>query len=1078
MNDTPEPQLPDLPPEGRPEGESPAPESPARLRARGSRLRRVMRRALIVLLVVLLLLTLAPLVLYTLRREAAHQVLSDWFERRGIPAVIEVRSIELDGFVGSIVIGDPEDPDFASEEMVVRYSVNAPWSRGGLGLTPTDIRILRPTLRVRYSEGRLSFGALDPLIDEFSQREPRADVPAPRVSVEDGRLNLITRGGVLPARLDLLADQGRLMNLSARTEGGPLSGPDFEADVGASSLTLTTRGNRTDLALDASARSLRRGEAGGALSLDNARLRLTADLAYPDTLRRQLDGPARLSLSFAADSYNAGASAARDLTLDLDFDGMGAGWLDNWRLSGDSAMRLSASVLSAPSLDARGLSLSLGSAPAELASGREGLRWRFDGPARVRAAQLQTSGLNLSGLELSGSDVVAGGRGGALEITGPLRLNARSARSGPLTLTGVSGSVLSDVRVSEASLIDLRLALSSRGGALALLGAPAAGDNGDLVVLKRALGDFALSAPDLRVATGTSGTEVLLGAPLTLTPRTGGLIRISATPAQPLWRATPDFGSGGSFEMISTRAGGGLPDASVQVSNLRLPQGGFVADVSGRAGLDYDFARGIDLTFSGQLANTGGQTRFAARECVSVSTRALVFGDNTVSDLSGALCPVSAPLLTINGGNWRLVSEARGVSAHVDFLDIAISEAAGPLTFANTPAGLEAEADVRAAALSDTAEMLRFNPLASDGRITLARDRWRGDLALRADGQHLGQMSLNHDQASGAGGVDFDMTGLSFTQDGLQPSRLTPIGANLVTGNAEGRAHFTGRFGWTRDDSSSAGRAVIERLDFDSPAGRVEGLSGTLDFASLVPLTTAPAQHLVAERIGAVTTLENIEATFSLGPTGLVIDAATLRAAGGRVRIEPMTLPLTASIPFEGVLVLEDVDLGQIIVDAGFGNTVRVEARVSGRLPFVSDADGRVRIVDGQLAATGPGRLSIRRGGLTDVATDGGSAEAPDVVQDLAYQALEHMAFDILSADVRTLPAGRLGLVFRLRGRHDPPVYQEIRLTPSQLLNQDFLSGPLPLPSGTEVNLTLDVSLNLDELIEQLREEMARSEGQ
>jgi hypothetical protein len=642
----------------------------------------------------------------------------------------------------------------------------------------------------------------------------------------------------------------------------------------------------------------------------------------------------------------------------------------------------------------------------------------------------------------------------------------------------VSGSVISDVRISDASLIDLRLALSSRGGALDLLGTPRAGDNGDLVALKRALGDFAFSAPDLRLATGTSGTEVVLGAPLTLTPRTGGQIRISAAPAQPLWRTTPDFGSGGSFEMISTRAGGGLPDASVQVRNLRLPAGGFTADVSGRAGLDYDFARGIDLAFSGQLANAGGQTRFAARECVNVSTRALVFGDNTVSDLSGALCPVSAPLLTISGGNWRLVSEARGVSAHVDFLDIAISEAAGPLTFANTPAGLEAEVDVRAAALSDTAEMPRFNPLASDGRITLARDRWRGDLALRADGRHLGQMSLDHDQGTGAGGVAFDMTGLSFTQDGLQPSRLTPIGANLVTGNAEGRAHFAGRFDWTRDDSASTGRAVIERLDFDSPAGRVEGLSGTLDFASLVPLTTAPVQRLRAERVAAVTALEDIEATFSLGPTGLVIDAATLRAAGGRVRIEPMTLPLTPSIAFDGVLVLEDVDLGQIIVDAGFGNTVRVEARVSGRLPFVSDADGRVRIVDGQLAATGPGRLSIRRGGLTDVAADGGSAEAPDVVQDLAYQALEHMAFDILSADVRTLPGGRLGLVFRLRGRHDPPEYQEIRLTPAQLLNQDFLSGPLPLPSGTEVNLTLDVSLNLDELIEQLREEMARTEGQ
>ena len=93
--------------------------------------------------------------------------------------------------------------------------------------------------------------------------------------------------------------------------------------------------------------------------------------------------------------------------------------------------------------------------------------------------------------------------------------------------------------------------------------------------------------------------------------------------------------------------------------------------------------------------------------------------------------------------------------------------------------------------------------------------------------------------------------------------------------------------------------------------------------------------------------------------------------------------------------------------------------------------------------------------------------EQPDTTTavEFAYQAMEHLAFDLLDAEVNSLPGGRLGVLFHIRGEHAPPERQEIRLTLAELISRNFLNRELPLPSGTKVDLTLDTSLNLDQLL-------------
>ena len=99
--------------------------------------------------------------------------------------------------------------------------------------------------------------------------------------------------------------------------------------------------------------------------------------------------------------------------------------------------------------------------------------------------------------------------------------------------------------------------------------------------------------------------------------------------------------------------------------------------------------------------------------------------------------------------------------------------------------------------------------------------------------------------------------------------------------------------------------------------------------------------------------------------------------------------------------------------------------------------------------------------------------EATNVITEFAYQAMEHLAFTTLDAQVDSLPNGRLGVLMHLKGEHTPPQKQEIRLTIMELIRRDFLNKKLPLPSGTKVDLTLDTSLNLDQLLADFAEYQA-----
>jgi hypothetical protein len=359
------------------------------------------------------------------------------------------------------------------------------------------------------------------------------------------------------------------------------------------------------------------------------------------------------------------------------------------------------------------------------------------------------------------------------------------------------------------------------------------------------------------------------------------------------------------------------------------------------------------------------------------------------------------------------------------------------------------------------------------GRAGLAHDLWAAALDFRTPGgAPIARADLRHAGLSGAGGVEITTPELVFAPGGLQPADLSPL-ARPLGEQVAGPARFSGHFRWANGQTTSGGELVVPGLDLKSPLGQVSGLSGRVVFSSLAPLTAAPGQVLHVATLAAPLPISDLSASFSLGEKGLVVATGEAAAGGGRLRIANLNVPFQADAPITGALLLDGVQLHDLVEASPFADRMDLDARVSGRIPFEAQG-GKVRVTGGELHAVAPGRLSISRTALTSVAAQG-SLQAPaqaggqigssDTFTDFAYQALENLAFSRLDAQVDTRPDGRLGVLFHIVGYHDPPKRQEITLTWIDVIRRRFVGRQLPLPSGTAVDLTLDTTLNLDDLL-------------
>jgi len=1036
-------------------------DTPAKGKAR--RGRRLARAIGIGLAAVLVVLSVLVAVAWLNRRAAAREVLVGWLDQRGIQADVEIQRLELNGFVGSVRIGDERNPDVTIQRVEVDYALGLPWSSTGLGVTPSRIRLVRPVARASWKDGKLSFASLDPLIEEFTGKPPRPDSRGPVVIVETGRLRLDTEYGPLSLLADARVDNGKLMRLAARMPAASLKSGETEARGLGGSLDLTTTGDRVALRVDLGA------EAFAALGLggDGARLAGTADLPYPDFKTRRGDGRATVDLTLSGERLAIGETAATGAVLTLAANGQASGWIETLAFNGTATTRLRAANITAPGLSARSADVSATQARVALLRRTDGFDWSVEGPARLTAASGRAGDLVLTGAEATSSRLALSGSAAGVEASGALSARLARAAFDTLQMNQTTGRFDLDFASGRRDALVLTGSLASARGAWPLFGPVTNDDVPELAEMKRALGAFALDIPALRLTSGEAGLAVTLPRAARLTPANGGALTINPV-ATPIFAARPGERGGGALNVVATR-GQGLPEATFSIPNWRLTAGGFEATLDGRAALDFGLARGLNVRTKGLLATNAGRLTYTASDCLTFTAERLELDANDVMELSGGLCASGGPLVVSQDGRWRAGGRLTDVKASAPFLAMTFDAIQGTAFATGSKAGLGLEATIASANVEDATRPRRFNPLTASGSARLTDEQWSGAFDLARNAATLGRLNLAHNGLTGEGGIVIDAPSLVFAEDGLQPADLSPLAADFVQSPATGSASFNGRLNWNKDPNAgtSSGRLVIPGLDFTSPAGAVKGLSGMIEFTNLAPLTTAPDQTLRIATLESIDDFTDLDLTFSLDKAALMVAGGDIHAAGGVVSVEPFSVPLDRR-PFSGVIVLDRVQLGDLLAGSGFGDRVKLDAVVSGRLPFTSDPETGVRIAGGTLYAAQPGRLSIQREALSDLEAGGGGDVPPNTVEDLAYQAMENLAFETLTADVDSADGGRLGVRFHIVGRHDPPQRQELRLSLSELISREFLNRTLPLPSGTGIDLTLDTTLNLNQLVSDL----------
>lgn len=1038
------------------------------------RAQRPLRMVLITLLIGLLLLFVLAAALYLNRRAAARELLVGWLDRKGIDADVEVERLEVDGFVGKISIGDPRNPDFKVERVEVDYVLGTPWSKTGLGVTPSRIRLVRPLARASWKGGKLSLGSLDPMVEEFTARPPRPDSRAPLIVIEGGRARIDTEYGPVQILADARIDDSRLMRLNARLPAASLKMGAAEAQGLSAVVDLTTVGDRVALKVEAAADDFALAGAGG----ETARLSLTGDLPYPDLKTRRGDGRAIIAARLGADALSVAGIGGRKAEAALDFDGQTEGWIEAFRIAGKGQARIRAQGLTGEGMDARGIDLALNRADVEVKRGQRGLEWRLASSAAIGLDSGSVAGARLTRVALSSNGLTAGGRNAAFEVQSPLVLTAGRLASGDLNLAQARGRLDLDLVQDGVTRMTATGALSAGHASWAGLGAPTKDDLPEMAALKRALGDFALDAPGVKLSAGSAGTELALARPVTARPANGGLLTLSPSKT-PLFAAEAGQSGGGALDITAQR-GGGLPEAQIAVPSWSLTPGGFRAALDGRAALDFGPARNIALSTRGELASNGGRLTYTTSDCIPVSVERMELGENDVTDVAGRFCPADAPLITVVGGGWRAQGNLTGVGATAPFLAMRFADAQGRLVVDGKPAGLSVTATVSRALVADTTAPQRFLPLTAAGEARLAGDVWSGGFDLDRLEHRVGRIDLRHDGKAEAGGVVISAPNLAFSQYGLQPDDLSPLAADYLKSPVEGSAGFEGRIDWTPTTSTSSGVVTIPELDFTSPAGKLQGLKGRVEFTSLIPLITAPDQVLTVDRLETVTPLTDLELRFALDEKALALAGGQIRAAGGRISIEPFNIPLTPGEAWGGVIVVEQVQLNELMKSANLQDKAELDSVVSGRLPFTYAPDKGWRIVGGVLNAVRPGRLSIKPEVFDDLAAGGGDASAalpPNTMQDLAYQAMQDLAISDLTAEVNSLDEGRLGVRFRINGRHDPPEREQLRLSWMELIRRDFLNKKLNLPSDTPIDLTLDTTWNANQIVSDLMEYARRGES-
>ena len=970
-------------------------------------------------------------VAYGLRRPVVAALSHQWLLARGVDSAIAIQRLDAHGFRGKVRLGPAADPDLSVDDLTVDYTLSSPWGPKPLSLTVQQVRLVHPMIKARIDQRGLSLGGLDRLVLSAPGQPAAKAAPTPRIEVVGGEMRLATPAGAVRIHADGELDPGRTARLTASIAPTALTGPGWSGQVGASRFSASLIGDQLDATLSAPIERV----AGPGLGLVQGRLEAHFKGAAPGFPNgRAVVGGLSGRLGAGEAVLGAAPGPVRVRGLDAAFN-----W-PNLRVSAsDGAVRWSGAggvsggllALDSGQGAARSLAFTLDLARLDGCACAS----RVDGAAQWRAQIQAASGqVPADGAKVSLSQV---------------RLTA----SGDMALDhdGLAGQT----QASAAAAVALPRPTAQRlvDGALGGLETMS-----DRAALARDLTAVQITAPSVNVALARGQVRLAASAPILATAPSGARLSLATSGAQ--WRQGVMTG-----DLDAGLSGGAWPGLDLQLRGWRIAADQARGRLALSAQASLGPARKASVRSAGRVTYAARRWVYAAEGCSDLAADQLALGDNPIDKPVARLCADgAAPLVEASDSGWRFQGRLEGAGGRSPSLKLTARGAAGAVTAEGGPGrAIHASLRLDRAEAHDDETPTRLRDMVLSGAAELTGDQVRGRFSIQtAKGQSVGLADISHDLARGEGSATLDAPAIRFARGGLQPTDLSPL-AQAVR-SAEGEVRFKGRLAWTPKGLTSSGEVAIKGLDVTSPAGAVTRLAADIHLVSLAPLVAAPNQLITAEKVDGPVLLETLRMVFDLDAKALSIQSADLRAAGGEIRLEPVSVPLDGGRT-AGALVFSKVDLGQLLASSSLGDKIRLDAVVDGRLPFEFGPDG-FKLLKGRLTAIRPGRLAIQRSVLV-------GDTPPNAIQDFAYQALANLAFTDLDAEVESRPGGRLGVVFHIKGRHDPPTAQEAYVPLRGLADGSAFQKSIPLPKGVPIDLTLDTSLNFDQVLDDYQKTLA-----
>jgi hypothetical protein len=318
--------------------------TPAKGAASGRRMGRPLRVGLLVALIVLAALA----GVYLARKIIVRETLLGWLDARGVPAELVVDQFEIDGFTGRVRIGPAEAPDFTVDRVEVAYGLRGFWGGRKLGVDVKAVRLVRPVVKGRIHGDLLSFGALDPLVEELRKHPPEPDATKPLILIETGRLYVETDYGGIGLRGDGRIEDGRLTRLSGRLDPARIAQGDASALIDGGRLDLVAKGDQIDFSTAILLADAKSGAT--AMAVRRAVLRASGVIPYPDLDKKRGDGGVRLNASLTADSLDLKGQRLQGVSASGAFEGHATGWIDTLVLAGPLSVKLAAGAATAGDL--------------------------------------------------------------------------------------------------------------------------------------------------------------------------------------------------------------------------------------------------------------------------------------------------------------------------------------------------------------------------------------------------------------------------------------------------------------------------------------------------------------------------------------------------------------------------------------------------------------------------------------------------------------------------------------------------------------------------------------------------------